>query len=130
MMSQALATPAAHVLAVDDSLTMRELLRSALSEAGYAVTLASDGREALVRLAETTPDLIVTDLNMPHLDGFGLIEAVRSGVQAARIPILVLTTETGAELKDRARRMGATGWIGKPFDDAALVATIRRVLPG
>ncbi|MCZ8151520.1 MAG: response regulator [Rhodobacteraceae bacterium] len=119
----------AHVLAVDDSLTMRELLRAALRDAGYAVTLASDGREALDRLAEAAPDLIVTDLNMPRLDGFGLIEAVRSGQQAARIPILVLTTETGQDLKDRARRIGATGWIGKPFDDAALVATIRRVLP-
>lgn len=118
-----------HVLAVDDSLTMRELLRAALSDAGFSVTLASDGREALDRLAEAAPDLIVTDLNMPRLDGFGLIEAVRSGRQAARIPILVLTTETGQDLKDRARRIGATGWIGKPFDDAALVATIRRVLP-
>ena len=120
---------AAHVLAVDDSLTMRELLRSALSDAGYAVTLASDGQEALDRLAESAPDLIVTDLNMPRLDGFGLIEAVRAGQRAARVPILVLTTETGQDLKDRARRIGATGWIGKPFDDAALVATIRRVLP-
>lgn len=119
----------AHVLAVDDSLTMRELLRAALSQAGYSVTLASDGCEALARLAEGLPDLIVTDLNMPRLDGFGLIEAVRNGRQAARVPILVLTTETGQELKDRARRIGATGWIGKPFDDAALVATIRRVLP-
>ena len=120
---------AAHVLAVDDSLTMRELLRSALSDAGYTVTLASDGQEALDRLAESAPDLIVTDLNMPRLDGFGLIEAVRAGQRAARVPILVLTTETGQDLKDRARRIGATGWIGKPFDDAALVATIRRVLP-
>lgn len=121
--------PPAHVLAVDDSLTMRELLRAALSEAGYSVTLASDGCEALARLTEVPPDLIVTDLNMPRLDGFGLIEAIRKGRQAARVPILVLTTETGQELKDRARRIGATGWIGKPFDDAALVATIRRVLP-
>lgn len=121
--------PRAHVLAVDDSFTMRELLRNTLNGAGYAVTLAADGREALDRLAETTPDLIVTDLNMPRLDGFGLIEAIRSGPKAARVPILVLTTETGNDLKDRARRIGATGWIGKPFDDAALVATIRRVLP-
>ena len=119
----------AHVLAVDDSLTMRELLRSALCEAGCSVTLASDGQEALARLAEGAPDVIVTDLNMPRMDGFGLIEAIRNGRQASRVPILVLTTETGQELKDRARRIGATGWIGKPFDDAALVATIRRVLP-
>jgi len=118
-----------HVLAVDDSLTMRELLRKALSMAGFSVTLASDGQEALDRLEGTAPDLIVTDLNMPRLDGFGLIEAVRAGEKATHVPILVLTTETGQDLKDRARRIGATGWIGKPFDDAALVATIRRVLP-
>lgn len=119
----------ATILAVDDSLTMRELLRSTLAGAGYSVTLAHDGVDALDRLAEETPDLIVTDLNMPRLDGFGLIEAIRGGDRAAHVPILVLTTETGKHLKDRARQIGATGWIGKPFDDALLVATIRRVLP-
>lgn len=118
-----------HVLAVDDSLTMRELLRKALSTAGFSVTLARDGRDALAQLEGAIPDLILTDLNMPILDGFGLIEAVRGGHIAAHVPILVLTTETGQELKDRARKVGATGWIGKPFDDVALVATIRRVLP-
>lgn len=117
------------VLAVDDSLTMRELLRKALSTAGFSVMLASDGQEALDRLEAAAPDLIVTDLNMPRLDGFGLIEAIRGGSNASHVPILVLTTETGQDLKDRARRIGATGWIGKPFDDAALVATIRRVVP-
>lgn len=121
--------PRARILAVDDSLTMRELIRTALSGAGYAVILAKDGIDALDQLAEAAPDVIVTDLNMPRLDGFGLIEAIRGGPCAARVPILVLTTETGPDLKERARRIGATGWIGKPFDDAALVATIRRILP-
>lgn len=123
------ATARTHVLAVDDSFTMRELLRTALSGAGYAVTLAQDGLDALDRLAETTPDVILTDLNMPRMDGFGLIEAIRAGTRHSRVPILVLTTESGPDLKDHARRIGATGWIGKPFDDATLVATIRRILP-
>ncbi|MBC2836734.1 response regulator [Paragemmobacter straminiformis] len=115
------------VLAVDDSLTMREMLRAALSAAGFDVTLAEDGLDALDRLAEAAPDLIVTDLNMPRMDGFGFIEAVRAGDTAARVPILILTTETGAKLKDRARAIGATGWITKPFDEGSLVATINRV---
>ena len=115
------------VLAVDDSLTMREMLRAALAGAGFEVTLAEDGVDGLERLAEAQPDLIVTDLNMPRMDGLGFIEAVRGGDTASRVPILILTTETGAKLKDRARAIGATGWISKPFDEAALVATIRRV---
>ncbi len=115
------------VLAVDDSLTMRSMLHAALSGAGFDVTLAEDGLDALDRLAEVAPDLIVTDLNMPRMDGFGFIEAVRGGDTAARVPILILTTETGQKLKDRARAIGATGWISKPFDEASLVATIHRV---
>lgn len=115
------------VLAVDDSLTMREMLRAALTGAGFDVTLAEDGLDALDRLAEAAPDLIVTDLNMPRMDGFGFIEAVRGGDTAARVPILILTTETGQKLKDRARAIGATGWISKPFDEVSLVATINRV---
>ncbi|MEY4698545.1 MAG: hypothetical protein RIT14_2973 [Pseudomonadota bacterium] len=118
-----------HILAVDDSLTMREMLRQTLTEAGFTVTLAEDGMAALAVIdARPRPafDLILTDLNMPRLDGFGLIEALRSG-RALRLPILILTTESAATLKDRARAIGATGWIGKPFDEAALVGTIRRV---
>lgn len=116
-----------HILAVDDSLTMRAVLNGVLTEAGFDVTLAIDGVDALEKLADLRPDLILTDLNMPNMDGFGLISAVRAGGQSARVPILMLTTETGAELKARARAIGATGWISKPFDEAALVATIRRV---
>lgn len=116
------------VLAVDDSLTMREMLRLTLAEAGFSVTLAEDGVDALGRLDTLVPDLILTDLNMPRMDGFGLIAAVRSGQgPAACAPILILTTETGPALKDRARAAGATGWITKPFDEVSLIATIRRV---
>jgi two-component system, chemotaxis family, chemotaxis protein CheY len=115
------------ILAVDDSLTMREMLRQALTEAGFSVILAEDGLDALEKLPEAEPDLILTDLNMPKMDGFGLIDAVRSGESAARVPILVLTTESADTLKQRARAAGATGWITKPFDERSLVSTIRRV---
>ncbi|RGP37256.1 response regulator [Pseudotabrizicola alkalilacus] len=115
------------ILAVDDSLTMREMLRQTLTEAGFHVVLAEDGLDALDRLPGAEPDLILTDLNMPKMDGFGLIDAVRNGDMYARVPILVLTTESAATLKDRARTAGATGWITKPFDEQSLVSTIRRV---
>ncbi|MDR7124915.1 response regulator [Pseudotabrizicola sp. 4114] len=115
------------ILAVDDSLTMREMLRQTLTEAGFQVVLAEDGLDALERLPGAEPDLILTDLNMPKMDGFGLIDAVRNGDLYARVPILVLTTESAATLKDRARTAGATGWITKPFDEQSLVSTIRRV---
>lgn len=115
------------ILAVDDSLTMRELLRGALGEAGFDVMLAEDGQDALERLPQANPDLILTDLNMPRMDGFGLIDAVRKGVTATRVPILVLTTESAASLKERAKSAGATGWITKPFDEKSLIAAIRRV---
>jgi two-component system chemotaxis response regulator CheY len=115
------------ILAVDDSLTMRELLRQALTESGFDVVLAEVGIDALERLQTTDPDLILTDLNMPRMDGFGLIAAVRGGNRAARVPILVLTTESAQTLKERARAAGATGWICKPFDEVSLVSTIRRV---
>lgn len=115
------------ILAVDDSLTMRELLRGALGEAGFDVMLAEDGQDALERLPQANPDLILTDLNMPRMDGFGLIDAVRKGVTSTRVPILVLTTESAASLKERAKSAGATGWITKPFDEKSLIAAIRRV---
>ncbi|PJF11144.1 response regulator [Pseudorhodobacter sp. MZDSW-24AT] len=115
------------ILAVDDSLTMREMLRQTLTEAGFDVMLAEDGVDALHRLPDADPDLILTDLNMPKMDGFGLIDAVRKGDVAPRVPILVLTTESATSLKERARSAGATGWITKPFDEVSLVSTIRRV---
>ena len=115
------------VLTVDDSRTIREMLRTALNEAGMEVLQAEDGMHGLEVLQGSTPDVIVTDINMPRLDGFGFIEAVRSNDQFRAIPIRVLTTESMGEKKDRARRAGATGWIVKPFDPAKLVSAINRV---
>ena len=115
------------ILTVDDSRTMRDMLRVALEDAGYRVLQAADGLLGLEVLQTEIPDVIVTDINMPNMDGFGFKEAVRKDRRMASVPILVLTTESGQELKDRARRSGATGWIVKPFDQARLVDVVRRV---
>ena len=117
------------VLTVDDSRTMREMLSLALRDAGYRVVQAEDGVHGLEVLAAEKPDVIVTDINMPRLDGFGFIEEVRSDDRHRATPILVLTTESDAEKKTRARMAGATGWIVKPFNPVKLVDAIRRVAP-
>jgi len=115
------------VLTVDDSRTMREMLRLALCDAGFRVVQAEDGLHGLEVLAAESPQVIVTDINMPRMDGFGFIEEVRGDVRHRAIPILVLTTESDAEKKNRARMAGATGWIVKPFNPEKLVEAIRRV---
>jgi two-component system chemotaxis response regulator CheY len=115
------------VLTVDDSRTMRDMLHLALSEAGYNVVQAVDGVDGLEVLQGLNPDVIVTDINMPRMDGFGFMEAVRKDNKYRAIPILVLTTESDAAKKARAREAGATGWIIKPFNPAKLVDALRRV---
>ena len=115
------------ILTVDDSPSMRALLRHALTAQGFEVAQAEDGLSALDWLATNSCDVIITDINMPRLDGFGLIERVRAGGAHAHHPILVLTTEASDEKKARARAAGATGWIVKPFDAEKLTAAIRRV---
>lgn len=115
------------ILTVDDSRTMRAMLQMALADAGFEVAQAEDGVHGLETLESIKPDAIVTDINMPRLDGFGFIEGVRRHQTHRAIPILVLTTESDAEKKERARRAGATGWIVKPFDPAKLVSAILRV---
>ncbi|ATQ69848.1 MULTISPECIES: response regulator [Methylosinus] len=115
------------ILTVDDSRTMREMLLLALSDAGFSVVQAEDGVHGLEVLETETPDVIVTDINMPRMDGFGFIEGVRRHQKHRAVPILVLTTESDGDKKDRARRAGATGWIVKPFNPVKLVDAIRRV---
>ena len=115
------------VLAIDDSRTMRGLLRAALEDVGFFVTTAEDGVDGVEQLENAAPDVIITVITMPRMDGFGVIEAVRSSSIAPTVPILVLSTESSVEMKDRARRSGATGWIVKPFDDTRLISAIRRV---
>ncbi len=115
------------VLTVDDSRTMRDMLMLALSAAGYRVIQAEDGVHGMEVLQSTVPDVIITDINMPRMDGFGFIEGVRGDAKHRAIPILVLTTESDSTKKDKARHAGATGWIVKPFDPVKLVEAIRRV---
>jgi two-component system, chemotaxis family, chemotaxis protein CheY len=115
------------ILTVDDSRTMRDMLLLALSNAGYRVIQAEDGLQGLEVLQGARPDVIITDINMPRMDGFGFIAGVRSNARDRAIPILVLTTESDIEKKDKARRAGATGWIVKPFDPVKLVEAVRRV---
>ena len=117
------------VLTVDDSRTMRDLLMAALTDAGFSVIQAEDGVHGLEVLGAQAraPDVIVTDINMPRMDGFGFIEAVRADGRRRATPILVLTTESDAEKKARARAAGATGWIVKPFQADKLVDAVRRV---
>jgi two-component system chemotaxis response regulator CheY len=115
------------VLAIDDSRTIREMLRDTLTTAGFDVHIAVDGLDGLDKLQAVRPHVIITDINMPRLDGFGVIEAVRAASDYTALPILVLTTESAPDLKERARKSGATGWIVKPFDDSKLVSAIRRI---
>ena len=116
------------ILTVDDSRTMRAMLDMTLSSRGFDVVQAEDGQAALDWLETNEVDLIITDINMPRLDGFGFIERLRGeGRRHVDRPILVLTTESTPERKARARSAGATGWIVKPVDADRLVDAIRRV---
>lgn len=116
------------VLAVDDSKTIRDMLRLTLSNAGMKVHVANDGIDGLEALANLTPGVIISDINMPRLDGFGFIEAVRKIDAFQNIPIIVLTTEAAPELRARARAAGATGWIVKPFDPEKLIKALHTVV--
>ena len=115
------------ILAVDDSRTMRDMIRLALLPSGFTVHTADDGVHGVEVLDGINPDAIITDINMPRMDGFGFIDAVRGQEKHRSTPILVLTTEAAPELKQRARVAGATGWIVKPFDPSKLIAAIERV---
>ncbi len=115
------------ILAIDDSRTIRELLRHTLEKVGFEYHCAVDGRDGVDMYAEVAPDVVITDINMPNLDGFGVIDELRGDGIASTVPILVLTTESSDELKSKARGAGATGWIVKPFDDASLISVLRRV---
>lgn len=116
-----------HVLAIDDSRTIRSLLRQVIEGAGFTCDTADDGIDGIARFDALLPDVVITDLNMPRLDGFGVITWIRGGLQHSRVPILVLTTETGSDLQARARDAGATGWIVKPFQAETLLSTLHRV---
>src|SRR5215510_12474255 len=103
------------VLVVEDSSTMRQLICMALRKiSGIVLVEAGDGKDALVKLGEINPDLVVTDLNMPEMDGFALIQELRSRSDFAKLPILVLTTAGALEDQERAKTLGVTGYVTKP----------------
>lgn len=118
------------ILAADDSPSMREMVRMSLGSAGFDVTSAADGDEALRLAAQTAFDLVLLDVNMPVRDGFAVTRALRAEPQYKHTPILMLTTESSVDSKREGKSAGATGWIVKPFDPAQLIATIHRVLLG
>ncbi len=116
------------ILIVDDSESIRELVGMTLESSGYHVTKSVDGEDALEKLSGHSFDLIITDLNMPKLDGIGLVKAIRAMKELAGLPILLLTTESQNEKKEEARSAGATGWIVKPFAQDKLMAVVQKII--
>lgn len=118
----------ATILAVDDSASMRQMVSFTLKGAGYDVVEASDGVDALGKAKQGKVDLVLTDINMPNMDGISLIKELRKLPAFKFTPILTLTTEAGSDKKMEGKQAGATGWIVKPFSPDQLLATISKVL--
>jgi len=116
------------ILTVDDSASIRQMVSFTLKGAGYEVVEATDGKEALSKLNGNPVHMILTDLNMPNLDGIGLIKGVRANPACKFIPIIMLTTESQDSKKQEGKQAGATGWIVKPFKPDQLIAVIKKVL--
>ena len=117
------------ILTVDDSKTIRDMVTFTLKNAGFDVMEAEDGQKALDVLASRKPDVVITDLNMPNMDGLTLIQRLRGMPDYKTMPILMLTTEQGDDKKSQGRSAGATGWIVKPFDPDKLIQVIAKVCP-
>jgi len=118
----------AHILVVDDSTTMRQMVAFTLTSAGHEVVEVPDGNQALATAKTKKFDLVITDVNMPGMNGIDLVQSLRALPDCKFIPILVLTTEAGAELKQKGKNAGATGWIVKPFNPEVLLETLKKVL--
>jgi two-component system chemotaxis response regulator CheY len=118
----------ARILAVDDSAAMRQIVGVTLKGAGYEVVSAEDGQEALEFARRETVDLVITDVNMPRMDGISLVRELRQLATYRLIPLLVLTTEASTEKKLEGKSAGATGWVVKPFNPERLLATVAKVL--
>jgi two-component system chemotaxis response regulator CheY len=116
------------ILAVDDSKSMRQMVAMTLKSAGYDVTDAEDGLDALGKAKTELFDLVLTDINMPNMTGIELIQALRVMPDYHLIPIICLTTESSNDMKAEGKSAGATGWIVKPFSPEKLLSTIERVL--
>lgn len=118
---------AKRILTIDDSKTIRDMLRFTLADAGFEVLQAVDGQDGLDVLGKEQVDVVITDINMPKMDGYEVIRRMRSDSAHKSTPILVLTTESEVDKRDIARQAGATGWMVKPFDPDRLIATINKV---
>ncbi len=118
----------ARILAVDDSASMRQMVSFTLKGAGHEVMEASDGAEALNLAKQNTVDLVISDVNMPNMDGITLVTELRQLSNYKFTPILMLTTESSGDKKSEGKVAGATGWIVKPFNPDQLIATIKKVI--
>lgn len=116
------------ILAVDDSGSLRQMLVLSLQEAGYGVIEAVDGQDGLAKAKKQKVDLVLTDQNMPGMDGLGLIKALRGMKNYQSVPILMLTTESGDDMKAMGRAAGANGWLVKPFDPVRLTEVVRKLI--
>ncbi len=116
------------IMTADDSASIRQMVTFTLEQAGYSVVEAVDGKDAVNKLSSTKVDMLVTDLNMPNMNGLELIKEIRSRNEYKFIPIIMLTTESQAEMKQEGKAVGATGWIVKPFQPEQLVGVVKKVL--
>lgn len=117
------------ILTVDDSPTMRRMIEMTVKTSGYEVVEAADGQAALELLKGCSVDLVISDINMPNLNGIELTKALRANPKFAKTPIILLTTESDPEKKAEGKSAGATGWIVKPFKQDQLLAVVSKVLP-
>jgi len=116
------------ILTVDDSPSIRQLVGFVLKGAGYSVEDAPDGAAALTKAQGSNFDLILTDQNMPNMDGVTMIRRLRASAAYARTPILILTTESSDTMKAQGREAGATGWLVKPFEPSKLLEVVKKVI--
>jgi two-component system chemotaxis response regulator CheY len=116
------------ILAVDDSGSLRQMVVFSLKAAGYKVIEAVDGQDGLDKAKEETFDLVLTDQNMPRMDGLTLIRSLRAISSYQKVPILMLTTEASDEMKQKGRAAGANGWLVKPFDPQRLTEVVKKVI--
>lgn len=116
------------ILAVDDSGSLRQMVAFSLTTAGYKVVQAVDGVDGLNKAKDTVVDLVLTDQNMPNMDGLTLIQNLRGLSTYAKVPILMLTTESSDEMKAKGKAAGANGWLVKPFDPKRLIDVVHKVI--
>ena len=117
----------AKILTVDDSKAIRDLMVHILTQAGHEVITAEDGVDALAIARENTFDLALIDVNMPNMGGLSLVSKLRRMEDYQYIPMLMVTTETSDYKKTKAKTMGATGWLTKPFTAERLIAAVNKV---